>query len=77
MQSFYMIGIQVFLILGIIGIIVSGLLLETWTSEPGKRVNVHAETIPYAAVRSKIALYAGLSGLGSLILATFIYLLHR
>lgn len=67
--------IQLFLIVGVVGIIVSGIFIGAWTDGQQQRANFHSETINHRNFRTKITLYSGLTGVISLGIAGLIYLL--
>jgi len=58
--------IQLFLIVGIIAIVISGIFLSVWTSGQQQRANYHSETKDHRDFRSRVGIYAGLIGLVSL-----------
>ncbi|WP_404431359.1 DUF5316 family protein [Sutcliffiella horikoshii] len=65
--------IQVFLIIGIIVIIISGMFLGVWTSGQQQRANYHSETKEHRDFRLKVGIYAGIIGLASLGLAGLLF----
>ncbi|WP_404469780.1 DUF5316 family protein [Sutcliffiella horikoshii] len=65
--------IQIFLIISIISIIISGMFLGVWTSGQQQRANYHSETKDHRDFRSRVGIYAGLIGLASLGLAGLLY----
>ncbi len=66
---------QFFLIVGFIGIIISGIFIGAWTNGQQQRANFHSETEEHRGFRTKISLYAGLIGILSLGISAIIYLL--
>lgn len=64
-----------FLIVGAVGIIVSGIFIGTWTDGQQQRANFHSETIQHRNFKTKMALYSGLVGAISLGIAGIIYFL--
>ncbi|KMJ59850.1 hypothetical protein AB685_03045 [Bacillus sp. LL01] len=65
--------LQAFLIIGIIGIIISGVFLGVWTSGQQQRANYHSETTNHRSFRTKIGLFSGLLGLVSLGIAALLF----
>ncbi|WP_368431741.1 DUF5316 family protein [Sutcliffiella sp. BMC8] len=58
--------IQIFLIIGIVAIAISGIFLGVWTSGQQQRANYHSETKEHRDFRSRVGIYSGLIGLASL-----------
>ncbi|MCM3619868.1 DUF5316 domain-containing protein [Sutcliffiella horikoshii] len=58
--------IQLFLIVGIVAIGISGVFLGTWTSGEQHRENYRSDTKEQRDFNSKIGIYSGLIGLASL-----------
>ncbi|MBS2968104.1 hypothetical protein J9317_04960 [Metabacillus sp. KIGAM252] len=54
--------IQFFLIAGIIGIIISGISIGSWTGGQQQRANFFSETKEHRVFRSRIAMFSGLAG---------------
>lgn len=54
---------QFFLIIGVIGILLSGIFIGAWTNGQQQRANFHSETEEHRGFRTKIALYSGLIGI--------------
>lgn len=67
--------LQAFLIVGVIGIFISGVFLGVWTSGQQQRANYHSETTGHRNFRTKIGLFSGLVGLVSLGIAALIFYL--
>ena len=67
--------IQLFLIVGVVGIVVSGIFIGAWTDGQQQRANFHSETAKHRNFRTKIALYSGLAGAISFGIAGLIYFL--
>lgn len=67
--------VQVFLIIGVISIIISGVFIGVWTSGQQQRANFHSETQVHRNFRTKIGLYSGLVGVVSLGISALIYFL--
>jgi hypothetical protein len=67
--------IQLFLIVGVAGIVISGIFIGAWTDGQQERANFHSETDKHRNFRTRIALYSGLVGAISLGIARLIYLL--
>ncbi|KAB2331320.1 DUF5316 family protein [Bacillus mesophilum] len=67
--------VQLFLIMGILCILISGIFIGAWTDGKQQRANFHSETEEHRDFRTKIAMYAGLAGVISLAISGFIYLL--
>jgi len=65
--------IKLFLIVGVIGIFISGIFIGAWTDGQEQRANFHSETKEHRDFRTKIALISGLGGLVSLGVAGLIY----
>ncbi|MGD6779935.1 DUF5316 family protein [Sutcliffiella horikoshii] len=65
--------IQLFLIIGIVAIVVSGMFLGVWTSGQQQRANYHSETKDHRDFRSRVGIYSGLIGLVSLGLAGLLF----
>lgn len=64
---------QIFLIIGIIAIVISGTFLGVWTSGQQQRANYHSETKDHRNFRSKVGIYAGLIGMVSLGVAGLLF----
>lgn len=62
-----------FLIIGVIGIIISGIFLGVWTNGQQQRANFHSETEEHRSVRTKISMYSGMVGVISLGISAIIY----
>ncbi|MBM7621121.1 hypothetical protein JOC95_002994 [Bacillus tianshenii] len=65
--------VQAFLVIGIIGMVISGVFLGVWTSGQQQRANYHSETTSHRNFRTKIGLFSGLVGLVSLGIAALIF----
>lgn len=65
--------LNVFLIIGAIGIVISGIFIGVWTDGQQQRANFHSETEGHREFRTKIGLYSGLIGLISLGIGALIY----
>ncbi len=66
---------QFFLIIGIVGILLSGIFIGAWTNGQQQRANFHSETQKHRDFRTKIALYSCLIGIISLGISAIIYFL--
>ncbi|QCR31926.1 DUF5316 family protein [Lysinibacillus sp. SGAir0095] len=66
---------NIFLIVGVISIIISGIFIGAWTDGQQQRANFHTETEDHRNFRTKIGMISGLVGLSSLGLAGLIYFL--
>ncbi|MEH7275881.1 DUF5316 family protein [Neobacillus vireti] len=66
---------QVFIIVGLVGILISGISIGAWTDGQQQRANFYTETTKDRHFRTKIGLYTGLGGLISLGIAALIYFL--
>ena len=64
---------QFFLIVGIVGIIISGVFIGAWTDGDRQRANFYTETTEDRSFRIKIALISGLVGIIALIISGVIY----
>lgn len=64
---------QFFLIIGVIGILISGIFIGAWTTGQQQRGNFHSETEEHRGSRTKIALYSGLIGIISFGISALIY----
>ncbi|EIT85432.1 hypothetical protein A374_09353 [Fictibacillus macauensis ZFHKF-1] len=62
-----------FLILGIVGIIISGVFIGAWTSGDQQRSTFHSETGEHRSFRIRVALWCGLLGLLCLVIAYFLW----
>ena len=67
--------LKIFLVIGIIAIIISGIYIGAWTTAQQQRANFHSETEEYRKHRTKIAMVSGLIGFLSLGIAGLIYFL--
>ena len=67
--------LKLFLIVGVVCIIISGIFIEAWTDGYRQRGNFHTETKEDRHTRTNIGLISGLVGLISLSVAGFIYFL--
>ncbi|MFS0638885.1 DUF5316 family protein [Mesobacillus foraminis] len=67
--------IQLFLIVGLLGIVISGIFIGAWTKGKQERGNFHPETVEHRNFRTKVAIYSGLAGAISLGISGLIYLL--
>lgn len=65
--------LQLFFIVGVIGIIVSAIFIGAWTSGQQQRANFHTETEDHRNFRTKIALISALVGFISLGIAGVLY----
>ncbi|MFN7252418.1 MAG: DUF5316 family protein [Anaerobacillus sp.] len=65
--------LNLFLIIGAIGIIISGIFIGAWTNGLQQRANFHSETENHRHFRTRIAMVSGLLGLISLGVAGLIY----
>lgn len=64
---------QFFLIVGVIGILISGVFIGAWTDGQQQRANFHSETKEHRNFRTKIAIISCLAGVVSLAIAGLIY----
>lgn len=64
---------QFFLIVGVVGIIISGVSIGAWTDGQQQRANFYTETTEDRHFKTKIGLYTGLAGLISLGIAGLLY----
>lgn len=64
---------QFFLIVGIVGITLSGIFIGAWTDGDRQRANFYTETTEDRSFRLKIALISGLVGIIGLIISGVIY----
>ncbi|MGE8205516.1 DUF5316 family protein [Heyndrickxia sp. NPDC080065] len=69
--------LQFFFIVGIVGIIVSGLSIGAWEDSRRKRTYFRSEPREERELKTKIALYSGLIGIISLGIAGLIYSLWK
>jgi hypothetical protein len=67
--------LKLFVIVGVIAFILSGISIGAWTDGQQQRANFHSETKEHRNFRTKIAMVSGLVGLISLGVAGFIYFL--
>ncbi|MCT8138434.1 hypothetical protein H1D32_12175 [Anaerobacillus sp. CMMVII] len=67
--------VKAFLIIGVIGILLSGIFIGAWTNGPQQRANFHSETEEHRGFRTEFALYSGLIGLISFGISAIIYFL--
>lgn len=67
--------VNFFMIIGVIGIIISGIFIGAWTSGQQQRANFHSETKEHRHFRTKVAIVSGLIGLISFGIAGLIYFL--
>ena len=67
--------INLFIIVGIISIIISGIFIGVWTGGQQQRANFHSETEEHRDFRTKIGIIAGLIGIVSFGIAGLIYFL--
>ncbi|WP_417897744.1 DUF5316 family protein [Bacillus sp. CSS-39] len=65
--------LQAFLIISVIGIVISGVFLGVWTSGQQQRANFHSETTGHRSFRTKIGLFSGLVGLVSLGISALLF----
>ncbi len=64
---------QFFFIVGVIGIIISGIFIGAWTDGQRDRRNYNSETTEHRNFRIKTAIYFGLIGLISMGIACLLY----
>ncbi|MFJ7941775.1 DUF5316 family protein [Peribacillus sp. NPDC096622] len=64
---------QFFLIVGIVGIVISGIFIGAWTGGQQQRANFHSETAKNRSFRTKIAFISGLIAVISLGISGLIY----
>lgn len=62
-----------FFIIGVIGIIISGIFIGAWTNGQQQRANFHSETEEHRGFRTKISMYSGLIGVISLGISAIFY----
>lgn len=67
--------LKFFLLVGIIGIVISGIFIGAWTDGQQQRANFHSETKEHRNFRTKIATITGFVGLISFGIASLIYFL--
>ena len=67
--------LKLFFSIGVIGIIISGILMEAWADGHRQRAIFHSETDNYKKIRTKIAMISGLVGFTSLGIAGLLYFL--
>ena len=67
--------LKFFSIVGVIGIIISGIYIGAWTDGQQQRANFHTETYEDRKFRTNIAMISGLVGLLSLGIAGLLYFL--
>ncbi|KOO44293.1 DUF5316 family protein [Priestia koreensis] len=67
--------LTVLLIIGGIGIVISGLFIGVWTGGQQQRANFHSETNAHQNYRTKIAIVSGGVGVISFGLAGLVYFL--
>ncbi|MFT8322362.1 MAG: DUF5316 family protein [Bacillus sp. (in: firmicutes)] len=67
--------LKLFLIVGIIGIIISGIFIGVLSDGQQQRATFHSETAEHRNFRTKIAIIFGLIGLSSLGITGLIYFL--
>lgn len=65
--------IQVFLTIGVVSLIISGIFIGAWTDGERQRANSHTETEQHRNFRTKVSLYAGIVGIASLSIAGICY----
>ena len=68
-------NVEIFLIAGIIGLLISGISIGAWTDGRQYRANFQSETAEERHFRTKIAMISGLVGMVFLGVAGLIYLL--
>ncbi|MGJ3196898.1 DUF5316 family protein [Peribacillus frigoritolerans] len=64
-----------FLIIGVVGIIISGIFIGAWTGGQQQRANFHSESEGHRNFRTKTAFFSGLIGVISLGITGLIYFL--
>lgn len=67
--------LKLFLIVGVIGVIISGIFIGAWTDGQQQRANFHSETGDHRNFRTKVGMISGLVGVISLGIAGLIYFL--
>jgi len=65
--------LEIFLTIGFISIIISGISIGAWTNGSEQRANFHSETKDHRDFRTKLAFIFGIIGLLSLSIAGVIY----
>ncbi|MFD9627469.1 DUF5316 family protein [Peribacillus muralis] len=68
---------QFFLIVGIVGIVISGVFIGAWVDGDRQRGNFHSETSEDRNSRTKIALITGFVGMISLVISGLIYFIFQ
>ncbi|MFD0048001.1 DUF5316 family protein [Actinomycetes bacterium NPDC127524] len=69
--------IQFFLIVGIVGIIISGVFIGAWVDGDRQRGNFYSSTPEDRNSRTKIALISGFAGIISLLISGLIYFIFQ
>ncbi|WP_419881660.1 DUF5316 family protein [Peribacillus sp. B-H-3] len=69
--------IQFFLIVGVVGIIISGVFIGAWVDGDRQRGNFYSETPEGRNSRTKIALISGFVGIISLLISGLIYFIFQ
>ncbi|PLR83525.1 hypothetical protein CVD25_01210 [Bacillus canaveralius] len=64
---------KLFLIVGIVGIMISGICIGAWIDGQQQRANYYSETTEQRKVRTKVGIYAGLIGMICLGISGLIY----
>ncbi|MFJ7829325.1 DUF5316 family protein [Peribacillus sp. NPDC097264] len=65
--------LKVFMIIGVVGISLSGIFIGAWTTGPEQRANFHSETSEHRQFRLNMSLYTGIIGILSLGIAGLIW----
>ncbi|MGE7602373.1 DUF5316 family protein [Peribacillus sp. NPDC097675] len=65
--------LKLFMIIGVVGICLSGIFIGAWTTGAEQRANFHSETREHRQFRTKISLYTGILGALSLGIAGLIW----
>ncbi|MBN8252119.1 DUF5316 domain-containing protein [Priestia flexa] len=67
--------VKLFLVIGIISIIISGISIGAWVNGEQQRANFHSETAEHRSVKTKVSMVSGLVGFLALSIARLIYFL--
>ncbi|WP_313800206.1 DUF5316 family protein [Cytobacillus sp.] len=65
--------IQVFLTIGVVSLIISGIFIGAWTDGERQRANSQQETEQHRKFRTNVSLYFGIVGIASLGIAGICY----
>ncbi len=67
--------VKLFLVIGIISIIISGISIGAWVNGEQQRANFHSETAEHRNVKTKVSMVFGLVGIVALSAAGLMYFL--